>query len=399
MQIPEGFFDYSTIGRKYLTSTDIVLELHKTIYGVVQAARAFNEELSKCLEGETIKMQRSRADPCLYYRSNAKGIVFFIVYVDDCLLTGDQAAIDDILFHMSKPKGPFKLTQDEHVAGYTGCSFEYCTSGIKIHQPALIKTLEKMIPHNISEFHTPAPPGQILQKSTDDGTPLSSDDMVLYRSGTGKALYFVKISRPDISNATRELSKFMDNATTTHFKQMQRLLKYIMHTKDKGLLIKKSSQGPLTIQGYSDSNYANDKDTRQSVTGYVIYVNETLVAWKSKMQPGVTLSSTEAEYVALSMCLSEMLFIKQVLESIYIPINLPMTLFCDNTGAIGLCHNYATTGRTRHVDIRWHFIREHIEKKNVQVIYKNTQDNRADPMTKNVSHTIFQRHETDLVYS
>ena len=76
-----------------------------------------------------------------------------------------------------------------------------------------------------------------------------------------------------------------------------------------------------------------------------------------------------------------------------------MTLFCDNTGAIGLCHNYATTGRTRHVDIRWHFICKHIEKKNVQVIYKNTQDNQADPMNKNVSHTIFQHHETDLVYS
>ena len=231
----------------------------------------------------------------------------------------------------------------------------------------------------------------------DDTTPLSPDDMALYHSGTGKSLYFVKISRPDISNATRELSKFMDNETTNYFKQMQRLIKYIMQTKDKGLLIKKSSQGPLTIQGYSDSNYANNKDTRQSVTGYVIYVNETLVAWKSKMQPGVTLSSTEAEYVALSMCLSEMLFIKQVLESIYIPINLPMTLFCDNTGAISLCHNYATNGRTIHVDIRWHFIREHIEKKNVQVVYKNTQSNRADPMTKNVSHTIFQHHETDLI--
>ena len=97
--------------------------------------------------------------------------------------------------------------------------------------------------------------------------------------------------------------------------------------------------GKMNIIGFANSNYANDKDTHQSVTGYVIYVKNSLIAWKFKIQPAVTLYSNEAEYVTVSMCLAEMLFIKQVLNSMHTEVQLPMTLFCDNTGAIGHCHN------------------------------------------------------------
>ena len=146
----------------------------------------------------------------------------------------------------------------------------------------------------------------------------------------------------------------MDNASAEHYALMQRLLKYVIQNKDKSIQIYKKHPGKLNITAYSDSNYTNDKDSCQSVTGFVIYVNDTLVTWKSKMQPAVTLSSTESEYVALSMCLCEMIFIKHIIEELHLDLHHPMILYCDNTGTINLCHNYTTSGRTLHVDIRWH---------------------------------------------
>ena len=119
----------------------------------------------------------------------------------------------------------------------------------------------------------------------------------------------MKISRPDISNAVRELSRHMHKATTEHVKALNHLNKYILNTADKGIQLYHSDGHLLEIIGYADSNYGNDPETHHSVSGFVIYLNKSLISWKSKLKPITTLSSTEAEYIALAMCLAEVLFI------------------------------------------------------------------------------------------
>jgi len=393
MKLPDGFLNYSDQRKQFegYQQKDLVLKLHKTIYGVVQAARAFNSSFNTVLETK-LKFVRSKADPCVYMRKDTNGTVMLLLYVDDGLCIGNKQAIKhatrDLQLH-------FDITEDEG-HGYTGSTFIPTSKGIIIHQSTLIKALMKSRPKPTGKrFLTPAPPGSILHKDT--GTLLSAKEMKAYRSDTGKALYFVKISRPDIANATRELSKFMDRATDEHLLHLSRLMDYILTTHKKGLLIKKSAPGPLKIIAYCDSNWASDKDTRRSITGSLIFVNDSLVAWKSKMQDSVSLSSSEAEYIAMSMCLMEMMFIYHLCESLQLVIELPMIIYCDNTGAISLCDNYSTTGRTRHIDIRWHYIRDKQAEGKVVIAHVHTKYNLADPLTKNVSTGCFQQHAPHLV--
>jgi hypothetical protein len=135
-----------------------------------------------------------------------------------------------------------------------------------------------------------------------------------FRMGVGMLLYLVKHSRPDISNSIRELSKVADGATEGHFKALLRTVKYVMDTEDLGLLLQpKLNQDGFYLEGISDSEYAGDTDTRISVYGDVLYFCGAPIAWKSKAGKSVTLSSTEAEYYAISEIAKEVFFAKNLL--------------------------------------------------------------------------------------
>ena len=141
-----------------------------------------------------------------------------------------------------------------------------------------------------------------------------------------------------------------------------------------------------------DSDYAGDKDTRLSVTGYCVYVNDCLISWKSRAQRCNTLSSTEAEYVALSEICCEILFVRQVLEFLGEKINYPITVHCDNVGAIYLAYNAKISNRTKHVDTRIHFVRNYVENNVIKITFVRSEDNDADVFTKNVSENLFNKH-------
>jgi hypothetical protein len=187
---------------------------------------------------------------------------------------------------------------------------------------------------------------------------ISEESQKQYRSGVGIILYLVKHSRPDISNATRELSKVVDGATEAHWKQLLKAIKYTIMTKNKALKMKPKMRNNLFfIEGISDSSFGEDKDTRISVYGYVAYFCGAPVATKSKLGQSVSLSSTEAEHFAVSEVAKEILFIKQLLETIGIQVELPIIIRVDNVGAIFLGNNYSVGQRTKHIDTRTHFVR------------------------------------------
>jgi len=222
-------------------------------------------------------------------------------------------------------------------------------------------------------------------------SPLSDE---LYRSGVGMLLYLTKHSRPDISNAVRELSKVMDGATEAHMKMMLRCIKYILDTREKGLLMQPSEvlDDVWELQAFCDSDYSGDRDKRLSVTGYVIYLLGVVIAWASRAQRNVTLSSTEAEYVAISEVCREILFIAQIMEFLGMTVKRPITVRVDNVGAIYLANNQTTSQRTKHVDVRYHFVREYIEDETVKIVFVKSKDNDADIFTKNLDGEAFWRH-------
>jgi hypothetical protein len=146
------------------------------------------------------------------------------------------------------------------------------------------------------------------------------------------------------------------------------------------------------VEGFSDSEYAKDLDSRKSVSGYGVFVKKAPVSVKSKMQESVTLTVTEAELVAATQCVQEMLYVKKVIESIGLCVELPMTLRMDNKGAKDLINNWSVGGRMRHIEVKYYFLRELKEKGLIKVEWIRSEDNCSDIFTKNLNSVAFNKH-------
>ncbi len=147
----------------------------------------------------------------------------------------------------------------------------------------------------------------------------------------------------------------------------------------------------------SDSDYGGDPDTRISVTGYCLYILGALVLWKSKAQTGITLSSSEAEYVAMSEAAKEIQFVTQLLQSLGIKVKTPIIVRVDNIGAIFMGENINTSQKTKHVDIRYKFVNEFVMDKFIKIIFVKTAENKADIFTKNVTGELHKKHTRDMI--
>ena len=209
-------------------------------------------------------------------------------------------------------------------------------------------------------------------------------------SGVGKLLYLMKLMRPDILNAVRELSRFMGRAGLVQFKALYRVMKYCVGTPNRGLFIKPNAvwEGDpsfeFEIEGRSDSDYAKDPEKRRSVSGYSTFLCGAPVTMKSGMQGCTTLSVTEAETVSATQCAQDMLFNMRVLESIGLKVKKPMILWVDNKGAVDLANNWSVGGRTRHVDVRYYFLRELKEANLIHVKWMSGDEMSSDSLlTKN----------------
>jgi hypothetical protein len=146
------------------------------------------------------------------------------------------------------------------------------------------------------------------------------------------------------------------------------------------------------LKAYSDSDFAGDTETRKSVSGFIIYLCGAAISWRSKGQKSVSLSSTEAEYMAISEVAMEILYIVGILKFLGVPLKYPVEVKVDNIGAVYLSKNATTGNRTKHIDTRYHFVREYIEDGIVKVIFVRSEDNDADIFTKNLNTETFVKH-------
>jgi hypothetical protein len=404
MSLPDGYDDYLQVRGINTSNKTHCLKLNKAIYGLVQAARQWWKRFTEVMDG--LGFEPSKADPCLYVKKNLKSFdqsAFVIIYVDDGGIFGTKEEIKQIIEALRKE---FKVKDLGPLENFVGCKISHSlTDKVKtlgITQPKLIKHLEEAFQNELKGvtrvYDTPAGPKTIIMRP-EKGEPLiSASDQTKYRSGVGMLLYLVKHSRPEISNAVRELSKVADGATQAHWKALIRAIKYVIDTKENGLFMTpKMGEDSFYLEGISDSEYAGDRDTRISVYGYVIYFCGAPIAWKSKSGKSVTLSSTEAEYFAMSEVVKEIMFVKQVIESMGIKLKYPIMVKVDNVGAIYLANNHTTGQRTKHIDIRRHFVREFVVDGKIQVVFVKSGDNDADILTKNTTEELFNKHTAKLV--
>ena len=288
---------------------------------------------------------------------------------------------------------------------YVGCKVEIGEGHkyLKLTQPVLLQSYEDEFQLPDYEYETPGEPGKVLTK-VEEGQELNPNEQFKYRSGVGKLLHMMRWSRPEIWNAVREVSRRMSSANHDHNKAMHRILKYCADTPKRGWILEpnrkwdgKDLEFEFEVCGKSDSNFATCKETRRSVTGYVVYLEGALIAVKSGMQRIVALSVSEAEVIAMVQCVQEMLYVKKLLNSMKLKVKLPMTVWVDNKAAVDLANGWASSGGTKHIDVRISFIRELKEEGTVIVKWIATDENEADIFTKNVDSSLFNKHVSKLM--
>ena len=219
----------------------------------------------------------------------------------------------------------------------------------------------------------------------------------------GRLLYLLKHSRPELSNPIRELARMMSSPTEDHMEEMYRVIKWVLDNPDIGLKMKPvvnfDEDGNIIWEmvGICDSTWGSNKDDGRSITGYILYFMGVPIAWKSKSQVLCTLSSAEAEYVSLSELTKEILFAIQLLKDFGFKVKTPIKIYIDNIGAIHMARNNIGGAGTRHVNVRYHFVRELHEQGMIELIFVRSEDNEADTMTKNATQAEFERHTPKLV--
>ena len=197
----------------------------------------------------------------------------------------------------------------------------------------------------------------------------------------GSLLYAAMVTRPDIAYAVQALGRHLQNATEEHFNAGKRILRFLQGTKHLGLRYG-SLENETTVVGYADADWASDKDTRRSVTAYLFKLGGAAVSWASKLQPTVALSSTEAEYMSACAAVQEAIYLRLLLASLGYVQDGPTVIYEDNQGCIGMSQNPILHKSTKHIDIRFHFVRERVASEEVKLIYIKTQNQLADLLTK-----------------
>jgi hypothetical protein len=207
-------------------------------------------------------------------------------------------------------------------------------------------------------------------------------------------MHLINWSRPDIANAVREASRRVKASNAKHRAYLDKIVAYLVSTPNRGWHLKPTRKWnsldkvfEFIIRGRSDSNYGTDVETRRSVTGYAVYLEDAPIAIKSVMQRIITLSSTEAELLALVQCVQEMMATKRLLESMQLKVKLPMVIECDNKGAVDLVNGYQVGGGTKHIDIRTYFVRDLKDDGIIVVKWIPTEINETD------THQKYQRKD------
>jgi hypothetical protein len=376
---------------------DECLQLLKTIYGLVQAARQYFRKFADVMK--SIGFVQSPADPCMFVKRDHLGTVVVIVYVDDCAACGHRAALDDMLKRI-KESG-FNLTVNEDMQDYLSCevSFNKDRTRAWLGQPHMIKKIRKTFGEDVKglpKYKTPGTPGVGLIRAEEDEALASPEEQKLYRSGVGMLLYLVKHSRPDLGNPVRELTKCLIGAHPAAMKEMYRVIKFVLDTSNLGLKIEPVLEGEDKLKwklvGYSDSDWAGDRDNRKSVSGFILFLCGVPIMWRSKQQATVALSSAEAEFVSVGELVKEVSFVVQLLLSMEIAVQMPVVIRVDNMGAIFMSKNASSSGRTRHMDVKWRFINDLVNDEVIQLVFVKSGENWSDMETKNVSSDIYETH-------
>uniref|UniRef100_A0A2N9HRP8 Integrase catalytic domain-containing protein n=1 Tax=Fagus sylvatica TaxID=28930 RepID=A0A2N9HRP8_FAGSY len=365
MQLPPGFSQPPGFSYK-------VCRLRRALYGLKQAPRAWFAKFSSTISQHGFSA--SSYDSALFFRRSDHGITLLLLYVDDMIITGDDVqGIQDLKRFLGQH---FKMKDLGPLSYFLGLEVSSSSDGYYLTQAKYTSDLISRAGITDSKIvDTPIEYNNRL--NTHDGEPLP--DATLYRQLVGSLVYLT-VTRPDISYAVHIVSQFMAAPRSLHYAAVLRILRYLKGTLFHGLHF--SSQSSLTLQAYSDADWAGDPTDRRSTTGYCFLLGDSLISWRSKKQSVVARSSTEAEYRALADTTAELLWLRWLLQDLGIDCSTVVPIHCDNRSAIQIAHNDVFHERTKHIEIDCHFVRHHLLQGTLQLRSVSSQDQLADIFTK-----------------
>ena len=350
-----------------------ILRLRKSLYGLKQAARVWNQVLHESLVKNGCK--QNETDPCLYSLASGGDIVYLLIHVDDILAaTNNEKVLENL---MSRVSSDFELKCLGEAKSYLGIQLDRDENGhFLISQPNYISSIieaARLTDAKSSKF--PLDTGYHKL----DGTNLSDNQE--YRKLIGMLLFLSTNSRPDISASVSILSQRVSNPRDIDMNEVKRIIRYLKGTQYLKLrLSSPNSNGK--VFAYSDADWAESKKNRKSHSGMFCSVNGGAISWCCRKQDVVSLSTAEAEYIALSETCKEVLWMKQVMKHFDINPEKPVMIFTDNQSALAMVDNQRFSNRTKHIDTKFHFVRDVSDKGLVSIRYHPSNTNIADMLTK-----------------
>jgi len=359
-----------------------VYRLKKALYGLKQAPRAwysriesyfFKEGFTKCPYEHTLFIKTA----------DGGKILIICLYVDDLIFTGN----DEVMFDEFKKSmmAEFDMSDLGKMRYFLSIEVLQKEGGIFISQQKYTnEVLERFNMGQCNSVKNPIVPGFKLTKD-EGGVQV---DSTLYKQMV-ESLMYLTATRLDLMFVVSLISRYMEHPTESHMLATKRILRYVKGTTKFRMFYRKG--GDIEFCGYTDSDYAGDQDDRKSISGYVFMMNSSAISWSSKKQPVVTLSTTEAEFIAAASSACQVVWLRRILKSLTHVLSGPTVVYCDNISAIRLSKNPVMYGRSKHIDIRFHFLRDLVKDGVIELTQCSTHEQVADIMTKPLKIEVFSK--------
>ena len=374
---PPGYVEYKH-GQK------LTCRLNKSLYGLKQSGRNWNQTLTSFLQESGFR--NSDVDPCVFINNDTLTPTIIVFWVDDLIIgSPDENHIEHLKQLLSNR---FKMDDRGELRWFLGIDFKKLENGCyKMSQEKYAEAILKRFGmFDCNPAPTPFHTGTSLEKPSEEEHTKFSQQNFPYRQAVGSLLYLAQTTRPDLCWSVSKLSQFLDKPGITHVTAIKHVLRYLKGTKSYCLMYK-PSDGKLSA--FSDSDWAGDLVDRRSTSGYVCTLGSAPISWKTRKQQTVALSSCEAEFIAITESIKELLYLQLLCKDFNINQPNVTIMYCDNQGAIALTKESPKKHqRTKHIDVRFNFIRS---QKNIDVKYVCSKDNLADIMTKPLGKMIHNK--------
>lgn len=382
MEIPEELSTVLEDDRYQKESRTKVCRLQKAIYGLKQSGRQWYKKLD--LRLKELGMKSLDADACVYHYKEGNNLTLLVIYVDDLIIaSSDKRKVAELKQKLAKS---FEVKDLGRVHYCLGIEFTEIKAKkeFRMSQKKYIRDIQQRF--NMEDCKPVATPMNPAVKLSKEMSPTTKEEKVKmsqvpYRNLIGSLMYLATSTRPDIAHAVSSLSQFSENPGEEHWRAAKRVIHYLKKTINMGITFTKTGK---KLIGFSDADWGACIDDRRSYTGYLFKLAGGPISWSSKKQKTVAMSSVEAECMALSEAAKETIYLRSFL-SVIVGKSQSTVLLCDNQSAGLMAKNPVFHERTKHIDIRHHFVRYSVEKGDVKIEYLPTEKMPADILTKGLS--------------